>query len=549
MRDNREKWRFYNHPSKPPLTAEDVRYWRNALTKLLKVGIELEFNLPEQKGVCKGDNAHCPCIHIDKNCWKECANTKECSATPCIDTCANRSPGCIDDTCEECKDYELACLGTNCTEFVSVCFTCKEFDKNCDTCPKKYDPDKDPKQIRQYMTNELNPSGNYGKVSQSGVVSITTDGSLSGDKGVEIITIGRRPDYWEFFRMSKKILDMCVEKGAFLNERCSSHMHLLTSYYDNPDGRINELEKEMPETIAANFHQLCRRYQNAITWMTMALDQPKHMTRWEKFRISVLEISPVTRSMQDVNAQICNKSQKLANKEKYGWVNYTNTQFSGNKISKFHVELRVADSTLCPSYYAGLACLFYSLLIKAAEISRYGVLKIGDEEWLARAMTIKNTMLNGTGGYDGGRSGDTRHVLEYREELITQSFELINQLKGTLMKLGPAYDVLAKLAQQPVALRRIDGDKWEDIEAALTIKMEESDQIEFRMNEIVDLRYIEDCRSIEEWIGEVSKIVNDLEDADMAMKITKENIKKFVDNKMREGELIWSDTTGSMIAL
>ena len=549
MRDNRDKWRFYNHPSKPPLTAEDVRYWRSALTKLLKVGIELEFNLPEQKGVCKGDNAHCPCIHIDQDCWKECANTKECSKTPCIDTCENRSPDCTAEKCEKCKDYKLACLGTNCIEFVSACFTCKKFDKNCDTCPKKYDVSKDPKQIRQYMTNELNPSGNYGKVSQSGVVSITTDGSLSGDKGVEIITIGRRPDYWEFFRMSKKILDMCTEKGAFLNERCSSHMHLLTSYYDNPDSRINELERDMPETIVANFHQLCRRYQNAITWMTMALDNPRHMTRWEKFRISVLEVSPVTKSMQEVNQQICNKSQKLANKEKYGWVNYTNTQFSGNMISKFHVELRVADSTLCPSYYAGLACLFYALLIKAAEISRYGVLKIGDEEWLDRATTIKDTMLNGTGGYDGGRMSDTRHTLEYREELIYQSFELINQLKGILMKLGPAYDILAKLAQQPVALRRIDGDKWEDIENALAVKMEESDQIEFRINEVVDLRYIEDCRSIEEWISEVSKIVNDLEDANMAMEITKEDIKKFVDNKMRDGELIWSDSTGAMIAL
>ena len=79
--------------------------------------------------------------------------------------------------------------------------------------------------------------------------------------------------------------------------------------------------------------------------------------------------------------------------------------------------------------------------------------------------------------------------------------------------------------------------------------MEESDQIEFRINEVVDLRYIEDCRSIEEWVSEVSKIVNDLENANMAMDITKEDIKKFVDNKMRDGELIWSDSTGAMIAL
>lgn len=549
MRDNRDHWRFYKHPSKPPLTAEAVRYWRNALAKLLKVGIELEFNLPEQKGTCHGDNVHCPCIHINKDCWKECVNIKECEKTPCLDTCGNRVPGCTSDQCEKCDKYELACLGTNCIEFISACFVCKNFDKNCETCPKRYDPNKDPKQIRQSMKNELSPSGSYGQVSKSGVVSITTDGSLSGDKGVEIITVGRRPDYWEFFRMSKKILTMCTDKGAFLNERCSSHMHLLTSYYDGPDNCINELEKEMPEIIAANFHQLCRRYQNAITWMTMALDDPKHMTRWEKFRVSILEISPVTKSMEEVDRQIRQKSHSLTNKEKYGWANYVRTQFNGNKLSRFHVELRVADSTLCPSYYASMACLFYALVIKAADISRYGVLKIGEEEWLSGAMRIKNAILNGTGGYEGIRVGDTTHVLEYREELTSQSFELINQLKGIIMKLGPAYDVLAKLAQQPVALRRIDGDTWEDIEMSLAVTMEEADQIEFRMNEIVDLRHIEDCRSVEEWVIEVSKIANDVEDGDLVTKMTKEDVKRFIDNKMRDGELIWSDTTGSMISL
>jgi len=426
---------------------------------------------------------------------------------------------------------------------------CNKFDKNCDTCPKKYDPIKDPKHIRQVLKDDFQPSGHYGYVSKSGVVNITTDGSLSGDKGVEIITVGRRPDYWEFYHMIKRILDNVVEKGAFLNERCSSHMHLLTSYYDGGERNINELEKDMPEIIAANFHQLCRRYQNAITWMTMALDDPKHMTRWEKFRVSILEISPVTKSMAEVCQQVCHKSQKLANKEKYGWVNYNRMQFDGNKINKFHAEMRVADSTLCPSYYAAISCLFYALVIKAAEISRYGVLKIGEEDWLNHALELKEVILNGTGGYDGARVGNTKHTLEYREEFVASSYECLNQLKGILMKLGPAYDVLSKLAQQPVALRRIDGDKWEDIERSLSVGMENSDQIEFRLNEIIDLRHIEDCRSIEEWIEEVSKIANDVEDIGLDIKITKDDIKNFVENKMRDGELIWSETTGSMLTL
>jgi hypothetical protein len=204
---------------------------------------------------------------------------------------------------------------------------------------------------------------------------------------------------------------------------------------------------------------------------------------------------------------------------------------------------------MCPSYYAGIACLFYALLIKAAEISRYGVLKIGEEDWLSHAMEIKEAILNNTGGYDGNRFGNTKATLNYREELEASSMEMLNQLKGILLKLGPAYDVLTKLAHQPVALRRIEGDKWEDIEVNLSVGMEAADQIEFRMNEIIDLRHIEDCHSIDEWIDEVSKIANDVEDPDFRLDITLNDVKTFVETKMRDGELIWSDTTGSVIAL
>jgi len=549
MRDNREKWRFYKHPSKPALKSEEVRYWKNALTKLLKVGIELEFNLPEKKGSCKGDNAHCPCIHIDEGCWKECANISVCKINACVDTCKNKKPSCFANMCETCKEYEFMCLGTNCIEFVSACFSCNKFDRDCEKCNKKYNLDKDPEHIRNKLIKELNPSGSYGNVGKTGVVSITQDGSLQGDKGVEIITVGRRPDYYEFYQMIKRILVMCEENGAYLNERCSSHMHLLTSYYDNGAGIFNELEKDMPEIIAANFHQLCRRYQNAITWMTMALADPTHMTRWEKFRISVLDVTPVSKSMSEVKNIICEKSQHASNKEKYGWTNYSNMRFKDNKISRFHVEMRVADSTMCPSFYAGIACLFHSLVIKAAEISRYGILKVGEDGWLKEANSLKKAILNGTGGYDGDRVSNTTHVLDYKEQYVEQSIELINQLKGILMKLGPAYDVLIKLANQPVALRRIAGDKWEDIENSLAVGMAESDQIEFRMNEIIDLRHIEDCKSIEEWIEEVSKVANDIEEDEFAVEITKKEVKQFINNKMREGELIWSDTTGSIIAI
>lgn len=549
MRNNRNKWRFYNPPSKPELSAEEVRYWKQSLKKLLKVGMEFEFNLPEQKkGGCKGDNIDCVCLNIKKGCWEICQRLPVCRKIKSYDTCDNKKKTCTPEKCESCKSFKFKCLGTTCADFCSMCFACEEFAKNCEKCPKRFDPNKDPRQIRENLVKYFEPSHNYGLVSPSGVVEVKEDGSLKGDRGAEIITVGRRVDYWEFYGMAKNIIDRLTADGGYLNERCGSHMHLLTSYYGEHDtgGRgMNEMEKDMPEIILANFHQLCRRYQNAITWMTMALDHPNHMTRWEKFRVSVLEISPVTRDMFNVMREVGAKAGGTDNK--YGWVNYRKVRFDNNKIKTFHVEMRAPDSTLCPSYYAAVACLFYAMAIKAAEISRYGLLKVGEEEWMEKAKQMKKLILNGRGDWGEARVADTSRVLDHREYFIEESIDLVNQLKGILFKIGPAYDVLRKLAERPVALRRIEGDSWEEIEDQLVIETTQTDQIEQKMREIIELSLIEDCEDEEEWAEEASRAIN--EDDQVDFETSKNEVKNFMDAKMREGELIWSESLGRVIAV
>jgi len=541
MKDNRERWQFYSHPSKPPLEPVDVRYWKQAMKKLLKVGIEFEFNLPDQKGSCKGDNIQCPCVHLEEGCWMECSISKECKKSPCYDTCSAKNKECEPDKCAKCKSYKFACIGVSCVDFVSACFACNKFAKSCEECPKKYDPERDPKNIRQIMSNDFKPSQHYGKVSPTGVVTITTDGSLLGDKGAEIITVGRRVDYWEFYKMSKRIIDRSIELGAYLNERTGSHMHVLTSYYENEGA--NEMERPLPAIVLANFHQLCRRYQNALTWITTALGDPNHMTRWEKFRVSVLDTSPVINDMSKVISLVHHN----AGGSKYGFVNYDRMRFDSGRIDRFHVEFRQADSTMCPSWYAALACMHYALAIKAVEISRYGLLKVGDEEWLKKAKEMKKVILNNCGDYGGSRVADTSKLLDNREYFIKESLDLVSQLKGILLKLGPAYDVLVKLAERPASIRLIDGDDWKDIEKSLEVKMNESDSIEMKLNEMIDLNIIEDCKDVDEWVKEVHRCL--AKDEEVDQDIDADQIRSFIEDKMREGEMIWSTTVGCMVAI
>ena len=200
-----------------------------------------------------------------------------------------------------------------------------------------------------------------------------------------------------------------------------------------------------------------------------------------------------------------------------------------------------------PTYYAAIACMHYALVVKAVEISRYGLLKVGDEGWLKKAREMKKMILNGMGDYSGPRVADTHKVLDNADYFIQDSLDLVGQLKSILLKLGPAYDVLLKLAKRPAALRRLDGDKWVDIEKDLAVEMSPINQLEIKISEIIDLRLIDDCKSTKEWVSEVHKLLS--EDKELNKEISTSEISKFVENKTREGEMIWSNSTGCVLSV
>jgi hypothetical protein len=500
----------------------------------------------------------------EADCWMQCALKDECETVKLRARCGNASAKCKDDNCEECDHYKLMCHGINCPSFVSQCFICTDFVVDCKGCEFKYDPKKSPEHIRESMKQNFRPNNSYGVINESGVHSITTDGSLLGKKGAEVITIGRRVDYWEFYKMAKRIIDTAVKHGAYLNERCSTHMHLLASYYGKvvpelagPGGgssipnKINELERDMPSIILANFHQLVRRYQNAMTWLVMALDEPERLTRWEKFRVSVLPISAILNNMRAVKQEVSHH----AGGNKYGWVNYNYTEFSKNTgdVTRLHVEMRAADGMLSPSAVAAIACMYYSLMIKAVEISRYGVVEIESNEWMERAEMIKRTLLNNMKGYqDGDRFGDTRKLHKFYEDLIRESLDLVRQLKHNLIKIGPSYQVLEKLAEKPIALRRCEGATWEQIEDDLAIIMTEEGKFENTLSEIMDLRIIDECKDIQEWVHEVTGVIKDHPDVDTKGNTDeeiREKVSYFVEMKQNDGELVWSEPIGAPVLL
>ena len=560
MSKDTKRWFFYETENRKPLSGEEVNYWKSTLSRILKVGYEFEFNLPEKKnGTCKGDSPFCPCTKVgsDADCWQKCIAADVCAVmAKTTATCSNVTGTCEDEMCETCQHFASQCAGIYCTGFISACHTCNEAVKPCDECKFKYDPKKSPEAIRQHLSRELMPSNSYGCVGASGVHSITTDGSLLGGeegsrkKGAEIITVGRRVDFWEFYKMTKNIIDKASEKGAYMNERCSTHMHVLGSYYGKVVGgqeqygipnRIDEMERDMPEIIMANLHQLVRRYQNAITWMTMALNEPDRLTRWEKFRVSVLPVSAVLHTMPVVQSKV----SENAGGNKYGWINYNFTEFAqdGN-IRRLHVEFRVCDGLMSPSAAAAMACLFYALLIKATDLSRYGLLEVGDEEWLHKANKMKELILNNKSGWnDGDRFANTSKLLKNKDYFVDEAIELIVQLKSALHKTGPAFDVLEKLAEKPIALRRMEGETWEEIENSLKVPTSQEDELDITLSEFINLSVVKNCVDIKEWMGRVVSVLSD--ELKMSDDKAAERLSMYIEQKQKDGELIWSSKIGS----
>ena len=556
---------FTKHPIRDCLNAADVAYWRRSLPRLLKIGLEFEFNLPDKdNGTCKGKSFTCPCVSFGKEeltCWQKCLREKTCSADKNTTKCKNfDSSVCTDEMCAACDKYDFLCSTYSCSNYVSACSTCTDFKMNCNDCQYRFDPNKNPEAIRSACINEFNPSGTYGKIAKSGVHKVVTDGSLLGGKGMEVITTGRRVDYWEFFKMSDKIINNAVARGAYVNERCSIHMHGLASYYGQVKGldpssnsKIDELERSVPEIVLANFHQLIRRYQNAMTWMSVGLDDPAHITRWEKFRMSVLDVPAVTEHMRKVKDAIVQKSGGT----KYGLANYKFCGFdSSGQVNRLHVELRVMDGLLSPSAVAAFSCLYYALFIKAVELSRYGVMDAGNEAWLKQSTIIKNAIMNGASSWDEardtGRFSDTSELHKYTDILVAESYEMISMLKHILSSIGPAYEVLEKLAEAPCGIRRCEGKSWEDIEKDLAVELTEEGATEYEIQKIIATRAVIKSASLEEWTKCVAKLLkekNELEISKESEEEIADRVAIHIEDSYANGNMLWADKIGSVIAV
>lgn len=355
----------------------------------------------------------------------------------------------------------------------------------------------------------LSPLGIRGGITrfESPVSSVTSDGSLRN--GAEIITPGRKVyGFMEQFSMYQAIYNCLKDNGAIIDSRCGWHNHIVLQDYGS-----NALERNfIPRIIFDNFMLIVQHYYPALAFMSATLSDTNVYTRYDHFN----ETYPLR--MYSKNDSVSDIEDNFENR--YNAVNLNPMSFNKNNLGNFHVEFRFPDGTLFPIQMASLNILFKSIILKAIELSKYGVIKFS---------TATDDL------YKFKNSGDSDDRTSYPvepsviEELKALSKDLVNFLKPEIISIDNiAVPMLEHLAEEPITLMfkrlntkdlRVVNDKLEEM---LDVEFKKPNAQILPLMQIIETGVIRNTETVEEWYDKASSMVSYKEPMEQIIKEIKE---------------------------
>jgi hypothetical protein len=80
--------------------------------------------------------------------------------------------------------------------------------------------------------------------------------------------------------------------------------------------------------------------------------------------------------------------------------------------------------------------------------------------------------------------------------------------------------------------------------------MNEENKFEHTLSEFIDLRLIDSCKDVEEWIKGVSEALKAESGLELGPKDEVEDkVIKYVEEKRNDGRIIWSESLGTIVSL
>ena len=295
----------------------------------------------------------------------------------------------------------------------------------------------------------LQPSRDMNQLGKLGVYDV-----ISEHCGIEILVIGRHPHWDALLNQYNRIILPLLAEKIRMRPTCGLHFHILGT----------GLAEEVPEIILANLWNMARVFAPGLKFITSAGENRQALCRRRQHNAhqEFMRLSPEKQSMAEIQAEL-KKSMNVPEHQNFFNIEHVRFSESGN-ISNFHLEFRFPDGDLCPVSITAKTFLFMTMILKAVEISKFGLLKVDsgslENSWLMDMISNNNGKL---------ATSDTSAVDNTALEKYRNNAQgLLFFLKSIFLLLdNPSELILQQLASEPVSLRRSQGKSWEEIENEL----------------------------------------------------------------------------------
>jgi hypothetical protein len=306
------------------------------------------------------------------------------------------------------------------------------------------------------------------------------------------------------------------------------HIHLLAGYSN--DANISDLERNVPELILANYYQLHRIFAPELYWLASGGSQRHALTRYILFRRPPFDYTPMQTSMRQIQSNMNDKYGKyqMFNLNPLVWSN-------SRELSRFHVEIRHPDTLLSPAYASAIVALEVAMLNKAIELSQCGIISMKQEEYDFRRKLFDKFANMGTGDRDSDSSELTDEDID---KLAQMTSDMVRWFKSEIVGISTvAYEILTKIAVTPASMMRIGGKSWRMIEEEIyPQELVDNENID-KLNEIIVLQQITDCKTQSQWRSKVSD----------RLAVTTNKVNELINQIGRGKIVVWDKEIGSML--
>ncbi len=338
----------------------------------------------------------------------------------------------------------------------------------------------------------MEPSGDLNKLGRLGVYKV-----LKEHCGIEVLIIGRHPHWNSLVEQYLQIIYPLLEQEIRMRATCGFHFHLIQVGASEP----------IPEIILANFWNMCRLFAPGLKFLTSGGEKRDSLCRRRQHNAhqEFVKYCPTRLHMRDIQQALRESFEVPAHQN---FFNLEHLQFEDDgQISTMHLELRFPDGDLAPISVAAKTFLFLTMLLKAVEISKFGLLDVEKAPFWQDVPILLDHISNNDGKL---AASDTANICDdMLEKYRANGRELLWFLKSVFLVFdNPAETILKSLVEVPISFHRISGLSWQAINAKLGLLIAPRpvpDALDHELLKIVELILVCEMENESAWLGRVAE--------------------------------------------